>query len=262
MTQTLKNLAKKLPQPLPEILNAIFNFLLKLKIIILEKIPFTNEQKKKYWLTHIYQEHNFSARERIFLSIARFCHVNRPIEGYYFEFGCHGGNTMKMAYNHFRFLFNWDYVAFDSFEGLPEIQEIDKQEIWKKSKLKTDENEFRSMMIKHGIPPEKLILVKGFYDESLDEKLKNKLLPKKAAAIYIDCDLYTSTVPVLEFIKDFLQKGTIIVFDDWNCFHADPEKGERRAFKEFREKYPTLQFEEFISTHEAKSFVFLGELNK
>jgi len=30
-----------------------------------------------------------------------------------------------------------------------------------------------------------------------------------------------------------LQKGTLILFDDWNCFDAEDNKGERRATKEF-----------------------------
>ena len=87
----------------------------------------------------------------------------------------------------------------------------------------------------------------------------SRLLPRKAAVIYVDCDLYESTVPVLKFIKPFLQRGTIIVFDDWNCFHGDPDRGERRAFKEFMDKELRLKFEEFVHTNEAKSFIYLGE---
>ncbi|MDD5146864.1 MAG: macrocin O-methyltransferase, partial [Candidatus Pacebacteria bacterium] len=121
---------------------------------------------------------------------------------------------------------------------------------------------FAQDMLHHGLPPAKFFTVKGFYDNSLTPALKEKLLPKKAAVIYIDCDLYASTVPVLEFTKDFLQKGTIIVFDDWNCFCGDPKKGERLAFRQFREKYPHLRFEEFVQTNEGKAFIFLGEDNK
>ena len=150
-------------------------------------------------------------------------------------------------------------MAFDSFEGLPEIAEIDEQEIWEKGKLKTTEEDFVRIVTKHGVPREKLMTVKGFYDTSLDEELKKRLLPAKASVIYIDCDLYTSTVPVLNFVKDFLQRGTIIVFDDWNCFHGDPDKGERRAFREFRERHPELIFEDFIQTNEARAFIFLGD---
>ena len=79
-----------------------------------------------------------------------------------------------------------------------------------------------------------------------------------AAVIYIDCDLYSSTVPILEFCKPFLQLGTIIVFDDWFCFHGLNNKGERLAFSEFRSANPDMIFEEFVQTNEAKAFIYQG----
>jgi hypothetical protein len=100
--------------------------------------------------------------------------------------------------------------------------------------------------------------VKGFYDASLTPELAQRLLPRKAAVIYVDCDLYLSTIPVLEFIVPFLQPGTVIVFDDWNCFLADPDKGERRAWREFRERHPALRFEDFAQTGMQKAFVHVG----
>ncbi|MBF0520345.1 MAG: hypothetical protein HQK92_11545 [Nitrospirae bacterium] len=181
------------------------------------------------------------------------------MNGYYLEFGCFSAKTMRLAYDTFRHLHDWTYVAFDSFEGLPEISEIDKQEIWEKGKLSMTEEDFINIVLAHGLPKEKLITVKGFYDVSLTEELKASLLPQKAVVIYIDCDLYVSTVSVLRFIKDFLQKGTIIVFDDWNAFWADPDKGERKAFSEFRKENPSLMFEEFVKTTMSQSFIYVGE---
>mgnify|MGYP001560364962 FL=1 len=242
----------------PEIIKKIIRKLYR----CIDLIPFTKRYKRRKWIKEVYSKFGQEQRKNIFLSCARFCHINRPVDGYYFEFGCHEANTMRMAYDHFHHLFDWIYVAFDSFEGLPEISEIDKQEIWERGKLKTSENRFIHVVTRHGMPRKKLITVKGFYDVSLDENLKKKLLPTKAAVVYIDCDLYKSTVPVLDFIKDFLQKGTIIIFDDWYCFHGDTEKGERRAFAEFKKKNPGLVFEDFVQTNEAKSFVFIGENNR
>ena len=60
------------------------------------------------------------------MSAARFMNINRPIKGYYFEFGCNEANTFRMAYNTFKYYFDLKYVAFDSFEGLPEVEGIDK----------------------------------------------------------------------------------------------------------------------------------------
>lgn len=244
MNKLLREFNKLLPIPIRSITrNIYFNLV--------------NKQKNK-WLKNVYSKFGRTQREYLFLSIARFCYINRPIKGYYFEFGCHEANTMRMAYDCFHHLFDWTYLAFDSFEGFPEIAEIDKQEIWEKGKCRTTEKEFIQIMTRHGMSRDKLIMVKGFYDKSLNEQLKQRLLPKKATVIYIDCDLYTSTVPVLNFIKDFLQIGTIIVFDDWNCFYGNQNKGERRAFKEFLENNPELIFEEFVQTNEGKAFIFIG----
>lgn len=250
-----KNSFKKIYNNLPPYLQTIAKTIWEIS----KYIPFTSNNKREKWIRHVYEKFALEQRRHILLSCSRYCFINRPINGYYFEFGCHEANTMRLAWDTFKWLFDWKYIAFDSFEGLPEIQEIDKMEIWKKGKLKTTEEEFIKIVTRYGMPIKKLITAKGFYNESLNDNLKQKLLPTKAAIIYIDCDLYASTVLVLEFCKDFLQVGTIIVFDDWNCFYGDPERGERKAFAEFRAKYPQLIFEEFVATNEAKSFIFLGE---
>jgi O-methyltransferase len=217
------------------------------------------EQHSGRRINNEYHRFRADSRRSVFLSLAVFCYHNQPIDGYYFEFGCHGARTMRLAWETFRVLSDWTYVAFDSFEGLPEIEAIDRMPIWKQGDLKTMEEEFIQTVVKHGMPREKLITVKGFYHESLTEELKHKLLPTKAAVIYIDCDLYASTVPVLAFIKDFLQRGTVIVFDDWFCFYGDPALGERRAWQEFLECQPDLVFQDFFQTSEAKAYIFLGQ---
>lgn len=205
-----------------------------------------------------YIEFKLQERCGILMSAARFVIINRPIEGYYFEFGCHGGNTMAIAWDVFGQLTDFQFVAFDSFEGFPEIQHIDKQEIWKKGKCATSEAEFIRLVTRHGMPGHRLTTIKGFYENSLTNDLRASLLPHKAAIIYVDCDLYESTRAVLDWIPSFIQHGTIIIFDDWFCFHGDPQKGEQRAFREFCDKNPTLEPVEFFATGEAKSFILLS----
>lgn len=105
-------------------------------------VPLTKNGKRNWWIRNVYSKFGQDQRWQIFMSIARFAHINRPIDGYYMEFGCHEANTMRKAYDCFHHLFDWTCVAFDSFEGLPEIGEIDEQDIWQKGKLKTGEEEF------------------------------------------------------------------------------------------------------------------------
>ena len=241
---TLKNLLPK----------CVLDFLRYIK----SALPLWLLSRKERWIRTKYWRFGQEQRKLVFMSIARLLHINRPSRGYYFEFGCNEANTVRIAWSHFQHLFDFDYVGFDSFEGLPEIEEIDKQPIWEKGKLAFDEGEYIRRAVRHGIPKNRIQTVKGFYDQSLTENLKQRFLPSKAAVIYIDCDLYKSTVPILEWIVDFLQVGTVIVFDDWYCFHGDPERGEKLAWREFRNKHPELRFTEFIKTNEAASFIYVG----
>ena len=130
-----------------------------------------------------------------------------------------------------------------------------------KGKLATDEDKFIQIATSTGMPIERMKTVMEFYDQSLKSQLAGELNGKKAAVIYIDCDLYESTVPILAFIKDFLQIGSIIVFDDWNCFNVDPIRGERRAWAEFIKQNRKLRFTQFVQTSEANLFIFLGDQN-
>lgn len=218
-----------------------------------------NEEALEKFMNEEYNPFRERARKHVFMSIAVFCQHNRPINGYYFEFGCHAARTMRLAYDAFGALYDWTYVAFDSFCGLPEPEGDDRMDIFRKGNLATSEEEFTRRVLEHGMPREKLVTVAGFFEESLTPGLRERLLPTKAAVVFIDCDFYASTVPVLDFVKDFLQRGTVIVFDDWFCFHGDPGKGERRAFAEFRARNENLVFEEYIQTSEAKAFIYLGE---
>ena len=85
----------------------------------------------------------------------------------------------------------------------------------------------------------------------------------KIALAYVDVDYYSSTKEVLEFIADKFQHGSIIAFDDWNCYYADPMRGERRAFTEWQESLSAVaRFEPFLPiAWSGQSFIY-QELDK
>ncbi|NEW91521.1 hypothetical protein [Rhodopseudomonas sp. BR0M22] len=56
------------------------------------------------WVRDSYLEHVAQERKFLFLCMARFANVNRPIDGYYMEFGCFGAGTMRLAYDNFHYL--------------------------------------------------------------------------------------------------------------------------------------------------------------
>ena len=70
-------------------------------------------------------------------------------------------------------------------------------------------------------------LVKGYFKDTLP---KEEIYP--IAVAHIDCDLYSSTVEVLEFLKPRLVDGALLLFDDWFCYRGRSDKGERRAWLE------------------------------
>ncbi|MFO0497448.1 MAG: TylF/MycF/NovP-related O-methyltransferase, partial [Betaproteobacteria bacterium] len=75
-------------------------------------------------------------------------------------------------------------------------------------------------------------------------------LSPKIAIVNIDCDLKSSTVDALAAIRDRLQVGCVLMFDDFNAFCADNSQGERRAFRDFCNDV-RFKFEPWFSYHYA-----------
>ena len=165
------------------------------------------------------------------------------IEGNYFEFGVYKGKTFIPAY-HLGQQYNLEsmkFFAFDSFEGLPQPTEIEGNDRFYASQYACSLNQFKNILQNNNVNLEKVTCIEGFYDKSLTKEIQQSMLPMKASIVWIDCDLYESTQPVLEFILPFLQNGTIICFDDWFSYAGHPLKGEIRATSEWLQKYPNIK---------------------
>lgn len=167
------------------------------------------------------------------------------VEGDYFEFGVFEGRAMIAAYqNAIRTNRNFKFVAFDSFEGLPDSEEGGEK--FHQGQYACTQKQFLENLRSAGVDTELVTCVPGFYDQSLTHELQQKLSAQhKAAIVWVDCDLYDSTVPVLDFIVPFLQTGTIICFDDWFSYGGNPMKGEIRATREWLEKTPHIQLTQY-----------------
>jgi hypothetical protein len=172
------------------------------------------------------------------------------LEGDYLEFGVFQGRTFIPAY-HFaqrNNLKGMRFYGFDSFAGLPAIKGNDEGGEFTQGQYCLSLEQFKKLISKRGVRLDKIDLVKGWYDEVLNDGTRKHLSLEKAALVFVDCDLYESTVPVLNFITDYLQSGTIIAFDDWYCFKGDPEKGEHKAFREWLQKnsaFDAIEFHKF-----------------
>lgn len=179
-------------------------------------------------------------KARFFRGAFDFLTDNR-IAGDYHEFGCHRCRTFRMALTEAR-RHNMDsmsFLAFDSFEGLPEPTSQTSVEIWRRGALTTSEEQFMDLVRAHGLFVDRVRTIKGFYEETLTEELRKQFLEsgRKISLATVDCDLYESAVPIFEFIDPLLQEGSVIYIDDLFAGHrGNPMKGVSRAFLEYQQR--------------------------
>jgi hypothetical protein len=119
--------------------------------------------------------------------------------------------------------------AFDSFSGLPpQVLPEDEHPIWVRGTMSIEVDEFEKICKESGIPLAHYSVVPGFYENTLSAP-HTADLPSDICLAYIDCDLYSSTKAVLEFLLPRLKHGMIIAFDDYYCWSATQVSGERKA---------------------------------
>lgn len=138
------------------------------------------------------------------------------------------------------------FFAFDSFDGLPELSGIDQGAArFRKGRYDCSEANFRRILTEQGVDLRSVVTVPGFYQDSLMPEMKRRHQLTTAAIVMIDCDLYESTKPVLEFITDLIGDGTVLIFDDWFNFRASPDRGEQRACREWLQRHPNIRLVPF-----------------
>lgn len=110
--------------------------------------------------------------------------------------------------------------------------EVSANKFWLKGSMAV-ENDMPSKIhrsLSQFLAPERVHIVKGFFEDTLD-----KHLPKgKASLVHFDCDLYSSSKLVMDKLleRDLFQDGCVVLFDDFNCNHANPKMGQRRVLLE------------------------------
>lgn len=195
------------------------------------------------------------------LDIAVDSAVGKQLEGDYLEFGVYRGYSFARAYNRFssKESKNRKFIAFDSFEGLPESIEEKKPEQYKPSAYSAGESIFLASIKKVGVDLKDVTTVKGYYNDSLNEETAKNINLQKIAVVYIDCDLYKSTTYVLNFITPYLQLGSIIVVDDWFAHTGTPKTGIQRAFKEWMDSNQNIHL---INLHTHRRIAFIVDYDE
>jgi hypothetical protein len=170
------------------------------------------------------------------------------ISGDYAEFGCYGGTSMWLAWREIsanpvrRHM--W---AFDSFSGLPTTDDPrDDHPAWIPDTMSMSVDDFHSVLASRGVPRDAYTTVAGYFAESLPP-LGSDGAPRDIALAYVDCDLYSSTVSVLEFLEPRLKHGMILAFDDYYCWTDSDVSGERAALDEFAAEHPEWNFHRYMA---------------
>ena len=128
---------------------------------------------------------------------------------------------------------DFEFHAFDSFQGLPETDEADGY--FEEGTFDTSQADFVSIVKRR---TGKLLagdsIHSGFYVDSLTTELQARL--PKIGVLHVDVDLYSSTVELLDFVEPLLCDGTVILFDDWYCFPLGTSGGEGLEVEHFLSK--------------------------
>lgn len=177
--------------------------------------------------------------------------VGTQIPGDYAEFGVYRGTVFAYAFKIMASLFpEMRFVAFDSFQGLPAPQGLDASSGYTsgfyQGQFSYSEPEFVANLTAAGVDLDRVVICRGWFDEILRHDNPAMAGLGKVSAAWIDCDLYESTVPVLEFLAARLSVGSVLLFDDWRCFRNLPDFGEQRACREWLERHPQIRLNPFI----------------
>ena len=179
--------------------------------------------------------------------------------GDYLEFGVFNGSSISSMYLTARKLNlnSIKFFGFDAFEGLPRGAEKEDDGVWKEGFYACSFEKMQECLKIKGVNPKDIIWVKGWYNNTLNEKTIKKFKINKIGIVFIDCDTYGSSKVVLNFLAPLITKPAIFCFDDWKLNDLDIKgMGEYKSFNEFLEENTHLEARE-IKSYNRKSKSFL-----
>jgi len=162
--------------------------------------------------------------------ILTYALAETKIAGHFLEFGVFTGGTI-------RFIAKWlrraghphaSIHGFDSFEGLPEA--------WGGFTLGRSAFSVRGKLPR---VPQNVRLHKGWFKDTIPSWRAQFAGP--IAFVHIDCDLYSSTVDILEGLRERFRAGTVVVYDEYFNYPGW-ERHEFKAWKEFVARH-SIQYE-------------------
>jgi O-methyltransferase len=161
---------------------------------------FANAHKKKLAFNDFpLHKFDYSKRENLYHYLVKEEVKDVPIQ--YLEFGVCGGTSFQWWVSHNT---NTEsrFHGFDTFEGLPEDWGP-----YKKGDMGTNSQT-------PDIKDERVQFHQGLFQQTFPN-FRAKISMHQKKVIHLDADLYSSTLYVLTSIAPYLQKGDIILFDEF-----------------------------------------------
>ena len=147
------------------------------------------------------------------------------IEGSIAEVGTFEGGTAKLICEAKK---NKTFFIFDTFEGLPEVDEVDSKQ-FVKGQFKSNFSDVKNYLNGYS----NVYLYKGFFPDQNADAINNEIF----SFVHLDVDLYKSTYDCLKFFYKRMAKGGIILSHDYSL------EGVNLAFNEFFNDKPEVLIE-------------------
>jgi O-methyltransferase len=189
-------------------------------------------------------KYSMTTRLRMWALLNSINHVfDNNIQGSFVECGIwKGGNLILFNILNEKEKKSKKIYGYDTFEGMPTPGKFDLkygisvEDKYNKKKLeggwaKSTLDEVNKNISKE-CPNNNIKLIKGKVEDTL---LNEKNLPKKISILRLDTDFYESTKIELEVLFPRLEKGGILIIDDYGTFN-----GAQKAVDEYFKKKPTL----------------------
>jgi hypothetical protein len=182
-------------------------------------IRLASEESAQYVLTHMRAVPNFDTDYDLHHWVAT-TQLDRGLlaHGQVLEFGVATGRTLNQFAH---WLPHKTVYGFDGFDGLPED--------WT-SRMR------KGFFARKHLPRVRrnCELVVGWFNETLPGFVEKR--PEPVALLHVDCDLYSSTVTILNNLKNNIVPGTVIVFDEYMNYPGW-QLDEFRAWQEHCKMY-------------------------
>jgi hypothetical protein len=181
-------------------------------------VRLASEDSARYMIEHMRAVPNFDTDYDLHDWVVGEVDLDLMHRGLVLEFGVATGRTL----NHFaRLLPGKTVYGFDGFVGLPED--------WT-SRMR------RGFFARGSLPRvrKNCHLVVGWFSDTLPKFVKANKQP--VALLHVDCDLYSSTVTILDNLSRQIVPGTVIVFDEY-INYPGWQLDEFRAWQEYVKKH-------------------------